>query len=215
MNIATDPWVWIAAILTLAVFSFLYRENPFYRFAEHLFVGVSNGYFITFTWHRVLVPNLIDPVASGQRIWLIAIAIIGALYFTRFIPKISWLVRIPIAIVLGYSSGAYIPRAIDAQILQQLRATVVTRADFQNSLAGPGWQLGIWAIIIAIGVIVTVAYFFFSAEQKGILKPASRVAIVFIMVGFGASFGYTVMARISLFIGRLQFLLGDWLGVLN
>ena len=215
MNIASDPWVWFAALLTLAVFSFLYRENPFYRFAEHLFVGVSNGYFITFTWHRVLMPNLINPVASGERIWLIAIAVVGALYFTRFIPKVSWLVRIPIAVVLGYSSGAYIPRAIDAQILQQLRATIVTRANFADSLAGPGWQLGIWAIIVALGVIATVIYFFFSAEQKGILKPISRVAIVFIMVGFGASFGYTVMARISLFIGRLQFLLGDWLGVLK
>ena len=34
---------WIAAFLTLCVFSFLYRENPFYRFAEHLFVGSAAG----------------------------------------------------------------------------------------------------------------------------------------------------------------------------
>jgi hypothetical protein len=215
MNLATDPWVWVAAVLTLAVFSFLYKENPFYRFAEHLFVGVANGYAITFYFHRVLVPYLISPVGRGEKLWLIAIAMVGALYFTRFIPKISWLVRIPIAVLLGYSSGAYIPRAIDAQILRQLRATIITRASFADSLSGPGWQLGIWAVIIALGVIATVTYFFFSAEQKGILKPVSRVGIVFIMVGFGASFGYTVMARISLFIGRLQFLLGDWLGLLN
>lgn len=209
MNLSLDPWVWVAAILTLAVFSFLYRENPFYRFAEHLFVGISNGYAITFYWHRVLVPNLINPVSHGQRLWLIAIAIIGALYFTRFIPKVSWLVRIPIAIVLGYGSGVSMPRAIDADILQQVRATIFTRQDFAN------WQLGLWAVIIALGVIATVTYFFFSAEQKGILKPVSRVGIIFIMVGFGASFGYTVMARVSLFIGRLQFLLGDWLGLVK
>jgi hypothetical protein len=215
MNIATDPWVWIAAILTLAVFSFLYRENPFYRVAEHLFVGVSNGYIITFTWHRVLVPYLFDPVGQGQKLWLIAVAIIGALYFTRFIPKISWLVRIPIAVVLGYGSGAAIPRSIDARILQQVRATIITRDSFLDTAAGPGWQLGLWAIIIAIGVIATITYFFFSAKQKGVLKPISRVGIIFIMVGFGASFGYTVMARVSLFIGRLQFLLRDWLGLLH
>jgi hypothetical protein len=215
VNIATDPWVWVAAILTLAVFSFLYRENPFYRFAEHLFVGVANGYAITFYFHRILMPYLIEPVSHGRDLWLIPIAIVGMLYFTRFIPKVSWLVRIPIAVVLGYSSGAYIPRAIDAQILQQLRATIVTRSSFTSTLAAPGWQLGIWSVIIALGVIATVAYFFFSAEQKGILKPISRIGIIFIMVGFGASFGYTVMARISLFIGRLQFLLGDWLGLLH
>ncbi len=213
MNIATDPWVWIAAILTLAIFSFLYRENPFYRFAEHLYVGIGNGYAITFYWHRVLMPSLIDPVGHNPnvwtKVWLIAIAIIGALYFTRFIPKISWLVRIPIAIALGYYAGASIPRAVDAELIQQLRATVITRSHFAH------WDTAAWAIIIFLGVIATISYFFFSAERKGVLKPVSYVGIIFIMVGFGASFGYTVMARISLFIGRLQFLLGDWLGLIK
>jgi hypothetical protein len=208
-------WVWIAAILTLAVFSFLYRENPFYRFAEHLFVGVSNGYFVAFMWHRILIPYLITPVGHGQKLWLIPIAIVGALYFTRFIPKVSWLVRIPIAIVLGYGAGASIPRSIDASILQQVKATIITRASFADTIAGPGWQLGLWAIIIALGVIATITYFYFSAKQQGILKPVSRIGIIFVMVGFGASFGYTVMARISLFIGRLQFLLRDWLGLIS
>jgi hypothetical protein len=204
-----DPWIWIGAVLTLFIFSFLYKENPFYRFAEHLFVGIANGYSITFTWHRILVPALIDPVAHGQRLWLIAVAFIGALYFTRFIPKISWLVRIPIALVLGYYSGAYIPREIDASIIQQTRATIITRASFIN------WQEGLWAVLILIGVVATVSYFFFSRERKGIIKPLSYIGIVFIMLGFGASFGYSVMARISLFIGRVQFLLRDWLGVIH
>ena len=36
-----------------------------------------------------------------------------------------------------------------------------------------------------------------------------------LMIGFGASFGYTVMARLSLLIGRALFLLQDWLEVLK
>ncbi|MFO7638088.1 MAG: hypothetical protein R6X14_02110 [bacterium] len=215
MNLSTEIWVWIAAILTLAMFSFLYRENPFYRFGEHLFVGISNGYLIAIMWHLILVPYLITPVGQGQKLWLIPIALVGALYFARFIPKVSWLVRIPIAVALGYGAGASIPRSVDAQIIQQIRATIVTRQSFSDSIAGPGWQLGLWAVIIAIGVICTITYFFFSARQRGILKPISRAGIIFVMVGFGASFGYTVMARISLFIGRLQFLLRDWLGLIG
>jgi hypothetical protein len=213
MNISTDPWVWIAAILTLAIFSFLYRENPFYRIAEHLYVGLGNGYAITFCWHRVLMPILITPVAHNPnpltKIWLIALAMIGALYFTRFIPKISWLVRIPIAILLGYGCGAYIPRAVDAEIIKQIQATIITRGQLAH------WDTALWAITLLVGVIATISYFFFSAERKGVLKPLSYAGIIFIMVGFGASFGYTVMARISLFIGRLQFLLGDWLGLIK
>ncbi len=209
MTVSTNPWIWISAILTLGIFSFLYKENPFYRICEHLFVGISNGYSITFVWHRVLVPALIDPIAHGQRLWLIAIAIIGALYFTRFIPKISWLVRIPIAVVMGYGAGASIPRAIDASIVEQVRATIVTRGSFLYLYNG------IWAVVILIGVIATISYFFFSKERKGIFKPLSYTGIIFIMLGFGASFGYTVMARISLLIGRLTFLLRDWLGIIK
>ncbi|MEO0076162.1 MAG: hypothetical protein ABIK19_00620 [candidate division WOR-3 bacterium] len=209
MNLNPNPWIWVGAILTLGIFSFLYKENPFYRVCEHLFVGISNGYSITFVWHRVLMPTLINPVAQGQRLWLIIIAIIGALYFTRFIPKVSWLVRIPIAIVMGYGAGASIPRGIDAGIVEQVRATIVTRNTFTSLING------IWALIILIGVIATVSYFFFSRERKGIFKPLSYLGIVFIMLGFGASFGYTVMARISLLIGRLTFLLRDWLGIIR
>jgi hypothetical protein len=70
-------------------------------------------------------------------------------------------------------------------------------------------------VVILIGVISTLIYFFFSRERKGIIKPTASLGVIFIMLGFGASFGYTVMARISLLIGRLQFLLGDWLGIIR
>lgn len=205
----SNPWIWIAAILTLAIYSFLYKENPFYRIAEHLFVGIANGYMITFYWHRVLMPTLINPVSRGEKLWLLIVAFVGALYFTRFIPKISWLVRIPIAVIMGYSAGAYIPRGIDANIIEQAKATVLTRNIFND------WQQGLWALVIFIGVISSVSYFFFSRERRGPLKPLAGIGIIFIMIGFGASFGYTVMARVSLFIGRLTFLLRDWLGIIK
>jgi len=62
-------------------------------------------------------------------------------------------------------------------------------------------------IVLFVGVVCSILYFYFSREHKGALKVGSRIGIVFLMIGFGASFGYTVMARISLLIGRLTFLL--------
>lgn len=70
-------------------------------------------------------------------------------------------------------------------------------------------------LIIILGVITTLVYFFFSMEHKGFVGKVSRVGITFIMIAFGAAFGYTIMARISLFIGRIQFLLSDWLGIIK
>jgi hypothetical protein len=213
MNISYDFWIMVSAFLTLCIFSFLYKDNPFYKFAEHLFVGVSNGYLVTITWHGVLWPEALKPVLFQGQWWLIIALIIGALYFTRFIPRISWLIRVPIAITIGYSTGAAIPAVIQADIIRQIQGSILTPQNFQTWNAG---SMGIiWSIILFIGVLCTLSYFYFSKEHKGVLGITSRVGIIFVMIGFGAAFGYTVMARISLFIGRLQFLLGPWLGIID
>jgi len=70
-------------------------------------------------------------------------------------------------------------------------------------------------ILIFVGTISILLYFFFSKAHKGVYGKFTSIGIWFMMVGFGASFGYTVMARISLLIGRVQFLLGDWLGLIK
>ncbi|KPK62307.1 hypothetical protein AMJ83_11255 [candidate division WOR_3 bacterium SM23_42] len=213
MNISTDPWVWIASILSLAILSFLYKENPFFRAAEHIFLGVANGYLVTFYWHRILMPILFRPLFQQGDLLLIIPFIIGMLYLTRFIPRISWLVRIPIAIYMGYWTGVLIPATIQAKIIKQVQGTILTAPNFQSWNAG---TMGIvWSVTVFIGVLCTLSYFYFSREHKGVIGVTSRVGIVFVMIGFGAAFGYTVMARISLLIGKLQYLLGDWLGIIR
>lgn len=205
---SNNPWIWIGAILTLMIFSFLYKDNPFYKFGEHLFVGIANGYYIVYYWHNALRPNLFEPLSTGQFIYIVPL-LLGLMYFARFMPRISWLVRIPIGFTIGWGAGLSIPAYFQADVLRQLEGTVVTPGSFSNVANG------IWAIIILTGVVCTLIYFFFSREHKGALGGASRLGIIFIMIGFGASFGYTVMARVSLLIGRIQFLLGPWLGLID
>jgi hypothetical protein len=69
------------------------------------------------------------------------------------------------------------------------------------------------AIVFAVGLITSLLFFFYSREHKGGLGVASKLGIFFLMVSFGAGYGYTVMSRISLLIGRFQFLFEDWLGL--
>jgi hypothetical protein len=209
MNLATDPWIWLSALLTLFIFSFLFRDNILYQFAEHLFVGISAGYLIAITWHNQMLPNLVDPLFFQGNRWYVIPLLFGLCYFARFIPKIGYLVRLPIAFLLGWGSGAIIPAIFQRDILRQTQGTLLVRDAFTR------WDTGLWAVIILIGVISVLIYFFFSKERKGILKPTANLGIIFLMLGFGASFGYTVMSRISLLIGRLQFLLGPWLGIID
>lgn len=74
---------------------------------------------------------------------------------------------------------------------------------------------GISQVVVLIGTLTVLIYFFFSIEQEGAVGTASNIGIYFLMISFGASFGYTIMARMSLLVGRLEFLLRDWLGVLQ
>ncbi len=49
---------WVAVFLTLAIFSFLYKDNPFYKIAEHIFVGISAGYWTSMFFWTQIQPNL-------------------------------------------------------------------------------------------------------------------------------------------------------------
>jgi hypothetical protein len=70
-------------------------------------------------------------------------------------------------------------------------------------------------IVVAVGTFAGLVYFYFSKEHKGWLGGTAKVGIFFLMITFGASFGYTVMSRMSLLIGRIDFLFGDWLGMIK
>ncbi len=203
-----DPGIWVAALLTLAVFSFLYRENPVFRFAEHLLVGVSAGYYLVQYFFSAVYKKLYVPVFDNKEYILIVCGILGAMMFTRLSRKLEWVSRYPVAFYVAAWAGYVIPSYVQVRVLQQAESTVF------NPLGLPTAQ-AVSSFIVFLGVVTTLSYFYFSAERRGALKVSSHVGVIFIMVGFGATFGYNVMGRISLLIGRFQFLLTDWLGIVH
>jgi hypothetical protein len=212
--------VWLAALLTLCVYSFLYKDNVFYKIAEHLFVGVSVGWGLCVTYHQVILPKMVYRLFRPELVdlehadYLTALPVlIGLLWFARFIPGYGWLTRIPIAAVVGYGSGISATAAIHGNLLPQVKATLLPLIARTNSGAFDVW-LSVGNTVLIAGVICVLAYFYFSREHRGVLGGMSRIGIYFLMAAFGAAFGYTVMARVSLLIARVEFLLFDWLKLL-
>ncbi len=199
--------IWIAALLTLAIYSFLYKDNPFYKIAENIFVGVSAGYWAVVLWYDFAWPNLFEPLLNRGQWYNIFPIFIGLLMFAPLIPKISWMIRIPLTFTMGISMAVFITQIIQGDIFPQLQAT------FLPITGVPGFN-AFSNILIILGVVFTLLYFYFSKEHKGPLGIGAKIGIWFMMVSFGASFGYTIMARVSLFIGRVYFLLHNWLGVI-
>jgi hypothetical protein len=195
---------WVATGLSLFMYSFLYKDNPFFKFGEHIYVGVSVGYGLVITYYEVMVKKLYVPMVQQGNWWLILPTLLGLLVLARFIPAIAWLSRISFAFIVGIGSGIAIPRVISSLILQQVQGTLkplVTAGD-----GGVVWFTfaGLNMFLILVGVVSVLFYFFFSIEHTGIVHRISRVGIYFLMISFGAAFGYTVMARMSLLIGRFD-----------
>lgn len=231
--------IWVAVGLTFVMYSFLYKDNPLFKFGEHLYLGVSMGYFFVRTvfvtlkqklWMPTMIPVLnkmrapdgetpdtlferfanwaTDGYPKGMleahsQWWLVIPLILGILVYMRLSSKLAWMSRYTFAFIVGFGSGLSIPPTISASLLQQLWGTAKPLMDAGN--------LSTWALVsqglIILGVVCTVVYFLFSIEHKGPLRVASRIGIYFIMISFGATFGYTVMGRMSLFVGRLQVLM--------
>ena len=219
----------IAALLTLGIVSFLYKDNPFYKICESIFLGVSAGYWFVVLFWENMVPKLYDNIkllftdgigavtASDVSVWFYVIALIlGIMMLMRLVPKLGWMARWPLSVVVGATAGLWFITYLQSNALIQLRSTLLPIVDFAAISAGGGSGLSNWFgkylgnITIITGTVTGLFYFYFSKEHRGAFGAAARVGVYFLMVTFGASFGYTVMSRMSLLIGRIDFLLSEW-----
>ena len=214
--------IWVAAILTLCIFSFLYKDNPAYSVAQNLFVGLTLGYvlvvkvlkegifgvikdqfFAIGTW--TIQPDITTIVSS-----VIAI-LLGLLFFSSYVPKWSWLVTIVLALTIGWGSGIVISAELSSKVYAQVTSTILDFQGFSEKEFFSGSKSQVNTVLMLVGVICTLTYFFFSVEHRGIPGKLAKIGVIFIMISFGASFANAVAGRVTLLIGRMTFLLGDWL----
>ena len=235
---------WLYVLLTLCIFSFLYKDNPFYKAAEHLFVGVSAGYVAVLSFWQQVQPNLfgrlwpsrvdVDDGSILTSIWYAIYEIfniittgfgvldrsifpeggikgfeeiriiymipfiLGIFMLLRLVPKLGWLARWAIAYIVGMAAGLRFYGFLNSNVLNQIKASAI---DFTSD-----WGTIINGLIVFIGTLTGLIYFFYSTEHKGVVGRLSRIGIYFLMIKFGAAFGFAVMGRISLLIGQFNYL---------
>lgn len=230
--------VWVAAFLTLCVFSFLYRDNPFYKFSEAVFVGVSAAYWMVIAFWTVLIPNLLGKIwpswiqswampgistVRDENWWMFLIPLVlGGMLLWRLSPRGAWIARWPLAFIIGSTAGIRLVGFLQADFLSQIRSTIkpviitLDKVEVVGAAAtvSPFWQ-SVQNILLIVSVLSAIVYFFFSIEHTGVVGQVSRVGVWVLMVTFGAAFGYTVMGRIALLAIRFEFLFDDWLWLID
>ncbi len=200
--------IWVSVFFTLAIYSFLYGENPWYRLAEHIYAGVSVGYAVAFNLDY-LRDQWVNrwSLDGGLMVIYVICMLIGLLWYARFTKEYFHLYRWTLAIIVGTGIGMALRTVIFTQFLNQIRA----QANVPLFVAGDLVQT-ISNIFIAVMTPSVLLYFWFTgggSRQAGPMRVIDRIARYTIMAGFGSAYGYTVLTRYSLFIGRAQYLLGN------
>jgi hypothetical protein len=203
---AATAATWIAALVTLAVWSYLVGERRLLRIAQLLLAGLATGYLALLAIHDVLGPQLIGPFfgsrAARPDLWIAAVLVV-VLIGGAWLPR--RLTAVPAAIVVGATAAYALGGAVTGTLLPQVASGIV------SGDIGAGTTIsGIIGLAITIPVLLS---FLHGTPRAPLLTGVARLGRWFLVGGLGAWLGFLLMSRLALLVDRLGFLLGDWLGL--
>jgi len=193
---------WIGALVTIGAFSYLFKENALYRAIEHIYVGAAAGYVIAVGYQNLVTKAWKPMVNEGHWLVLFPVLLGLMLFGPYFGSKLSWTRRYPLSFIIGVGAGITIRSAVIEQLTRQMASTALPLTSIDN-------------IFIVVGVLATLGYFFFTFKPSPALGGVSTIGKWIIMVTFGAAFGNAIMGRVSLIIGRVSFIFGEWIHLIK
>jgi len=207
MQISTNIWQWIAVACIFGMWSLpLYKDNPFYRVCQNVFVGSCAGHAIGIAIGNIVHYGFQPAIYESQLHLIIPIAL-GILLYARFFQKIAWLSRWPVAFLVGVGVGQTIYSSLRSQILNQVVAAMTKF---------PGESIGatLNGLVSIVGLLAVLTYFLFTVPQTKFVTGFAQAGRWLMMVTFGVGFGNVVSGRLSVLLGELLKIFGDWLGMI-
>jgi len=173
-----DLWQIIMTLETIFIYSYFFKDNPFYKISEHTFIGVASGIAFALALQSVNVSG-VKPLLAGDIMRLLPL-VLGLLAFLRFSRKTRWISMYPFAYLIGIGTGVAVRGTITAQITTQIRSLIpLWGADPVKNFTT--------LLMFAIAVFV-ICNFMFSIKQTGAIGTAAKIGQYFLMIAFGYSF---------------------------
>lgn len=207
MNIFNDIGTITALVLTLAVFSGFFKSNPLYRFAESLFIGVSAGYFAVI-WYFSIIKPAYKSAVSGDLLILIPL-LAGLLLFIPSNSEASYskLRFLPAAFIVIVTTAINIPVYFSAFIQEMIRTSIIPLVSFDESGA---IQIDMTINALLSIICVTSVIMFLVARHRNnnrFINTTGEIGRFFILVAIGSAFAYTLLSRLILFMGKIEFIM--------
>ncbi|MBP5406860.1 hypothetical protein J6Z19_06900 [bacterium] len=207
MNIFDNFGTFTALILTVAVFSGFFRQNPLYRFAESLFIGVSAGYFAVIWYFSIIKPTF---QAALRGDLLILIPLIAGLLL--FIPSNKAAVYskfrfLPAAFIVIVTLAVNIPVYFNAFLKEMIRTSIIPLISFDSD---GNFQLDVTINSLLSIMAVTSTMIFLVARHRNsnvLIHRTGEIGRFYVLVAIGAAFAYTLLSRLVLFMGKIEFII--------
>lgn len=197
----------VAIILTIMVLSRIAGDNPLFRIAQYLFVGVSLGLAFVVAYHQALTPAVRALNAGQDRVVMYGIPLaLGLLLLPRIsrCQELAWLANLPLALVLAWAPALVVGGAIIGTLLPQIRHR-------QPSVQRRLWPRVVGAAVLAIGTVITLAAFYYTAPQQGprawLTAQTAALGHWLLMIAFGFFFANAVQSYLSALTERVGFVL--------
>lgn len=203
----------VGLILTLMIFSYLIGDNPLFRIAVYLFIGVSSGYAASVVWHYVLLPKLFSQLGDiNQLVLLIIPLILSFSLLAKLSPGISWVGNFAMAVLVGVGAAVAVGGALIGTLLPQAQAAMDA---FDLGSTGDGSSVFLRLVegtVMFLGTVLTLASFHFSAgrapdgtvKRSPVFESMAWVGRIFIAITFGVLFAGVYMAALTAMIERLS-----------
>jgi hypothetical protein len=214
MNLNTDLiWTLVSFVLTICIFSYIFGDNPLFRLATGLLIGVSAGYLAIIILYQVLLPRLVIPLLKGSLSVLVPLFLSGLL-LTKLSPKLSRFGNISVAYLVGVGAAIAIGGSVLGTLFTQVLGSFNTLTPNASISGDQRILLILEGAFILLGTISALVYFNFGARAKPGAEvkrsPAVRffaaIGQFFIAITLGAVFAGVMTSTITALIERSDFL---------
>jgi hypothetical protein len=210
-------------LFTVLILSYLIGDNPLFKIAVYLFVGVASGYTAAVVFWQVLYPKLFLPTVLilqtgdfARGILLVAPWLGFAFILMKISPRLAGIARITMAFLVGAGAAVTIAGALTGTIIPQMSATI----DFFDPRLAAARNISAFEMlgngtILLAGVVTSLAYFHFGARQKpdgspkrfALIDLLAWIGRIFIGITLGVIFAGVYAAALSAMIERINFLI--------
>ena len=194
--------MFVGFVLTLLVFSYLLGDNGLFRFALHVFIGVTAGYVVAVAIETVIWPRLLSPVLFGlpvERLFGLIPLALSMLLLAKLFPRLSALGSPVMALLAGIGAATAIGGALLGTLFPQAIATV----DVFDAGSGRPFLNG---LIVLLGAIASLAYFQFHVRtsRPNWMTILARIGQILIAIALGVVFAGVYMAALTAMVERIS-----------